>query len=466
MAQIATAIFVVGIFGLFVLDRDREARTSKALWLPVMWLLIAGSRPVSVWLQFRPASTPAQYLEGSPIDRSIYLVLLIAGLIVLVGRQRTVWPIFKRNWPLVIFVLYCAMSISWSDYPDVAFKRWIKSLGDYVMVLIVLTDGDPERALKEVLAKPGYLLLPISVLLIKYYPDLGRSYPAHWEGTAYYVGVAEDKNMLGMACLVFGLASFWRFLQSFRVSHRTRTLIVHGTITAMTLWLFWMANSMTSLWCFLMASGLIAATSFSKIAQKRGVVHLMVPALLLICFSVLFLDVGGFLLKEMGRNPTLTGRSEIWGQLLKVPVNPVFGVGFESFWLGKRLEYVWSLPGLHINEAHSGSLETYLNLGWIGLTLLAVVVVIGYRNVIRMLSSDFEAGQLRLAFFVVGLAYSLTESAFRTMDLVWIAFLFAIIGLPQTPTVNTVASRIGGTKALVTSENLRRGSSRDCLRSN
>ena len=41
---------VVGIVGLFVLDRDNGPRPSKALWIPVAWLFINCSRPVSLWL--------------------------------------------------------------------------------------------------------------------------------------------------------------------------------------------------------------------------------------------------------------------------------------------------------------------------------------------------------------------------------------------------------------------------------
>ena len=42
---------IVGIVGLFVLERDKGARTSKALWIPVAWLFINCSRPVTLWLQ-------------------------------------------------------------------------------------------------------------------------------------------------------------------------------------------------------------------------------------------------------------------------------------------------------------------------------------------------------------------------------------------------------------------------------
>jgi len=302
------------------------------------------------------------------------------------------------------------------------------------MILIVLTDPDPFTALKRVLTRAGFVLLPLSVLLIKYYPDIGRAYAAHWEGTAYFVGVAADKNMLGMACLVFGLAAWWRFLQEFRREKAERkkgSLLAHGVIVAMTLWLFWMANSMTSLACFVLASGLIVVTSSPWVARRRMLVHVFVACVLSFCFCVLFLNVGSFLLTAVGRNPTLTGRTDLWANLIELAPSPLLGAGFESFWLGPRLEKLWSIYWWQPNESQNGYLEVYLNLGWFGVALFAGAVVAGYRNAIGLLKTNPDAGRLRLAYLVVGLAYNLTEAAIRTMDLMWLAFLVALIAVPK-----------------------------------
>jgi hypothetical protein len=45
---LATLVYCAGIAVIFYLDRDEKVRTSKALWIPVIWLLINGSRPVSL----------------------------------------------------------------------------------------------------------------------------------------------------------------------------------------------------------------------------------------------------------------------------------------------------------------------------------------------------------------------------------------------------------------------------------
>src|SRR2546428_3149771 len=46
--------------------------------------------------------------------------------------------------------------------------------------------------------------------------------------------------------------------------------------------------------------------------------------------------------ETMGRGPTLTGRTQIWHLVLSMTTNPLLGTGFESFWLGPRLQKIWS----------------------------------------------------------------------------------------------------------------------------
>ena len=47
----------------------------------------------------------------------------------------------------------------------------------------------------------AYLLIPLSIVLTKYFPELGKQYDT-WSGMGYYIGVATSKNMLGALCLV------------------------------------------------------------------------------------------------------------------------------------------------------------------------------------------------------------------------------------------------------------------------
>jgi exopolysaccharide production protein ExoQ len=431
--QIATIICTVGILGLFALDWDREARTSKALWIPVVWLSISGSRMISQWLVATGTTTRVvspdaaqQYLDGSPLDRFLLTGLLILALIVLAGRGPKVWVLLLANAPILLFLFYCGASAFWSDYPGIAFKRWIKAVADLMMVLIVLTEHDRSAAVKRLLARLGFLLIPLSILTIKYYPLIGRGW-SEWGG-ATYSGVATSKNELGGICMLFGIGALWRIVQVFRGvagNLRSRSLVAQGTLLVMALLLMWTANTVTALSCFLIATALIIATSLTTVIRKPWLVHLLVLGVVGMSCLALFFDTGSSLVETMGRDSTLTGRTDIWKLVTGMTGNPLFGTGFESFWLGPRLEEIWSIYWWHPNEAHNGYIEVFLNLGWLGIALLALVFATGYRNIMRALCQDPNTGGLRLAYFVVTLVYNFTESAVRIMHPVWILFLLA-----------------------------------------
>src|ERR1700722_2286964 len=415
---IATFVYGFAIYILFALEREKGRKISPVLYIPALYLFTNGSRPLAFWLGMQSGDAAALTQEGSPLDVLVALGLMIAGIVVLMKRQAAIARLLQANAAVMPFLMYCAISCSWSDDPIIAFKRWFRFLGTFITVLVILTDSDPSRALKWALTRVGFLLIPISVLLIKYYPWIARSYDP-WTGRQMVSGVATDKNMLGMVCLVTGLPAVVQLLSVWQERKRrgVRRVIAFGLIVAATIYLLSLADSMTSLMCFYMGCFVIVAMTLVKAARKSILVHLMVFGIVGAAFSVLFLHIGASgAMQQLGRDTTFSGRTEIWAGLLRFAGSPLVGTGFDSFWVGDRLLRIWSAGGLlaGINEAHNGYLEMYLNLGWIGILFLAALIVIGYRNISLALRSDREAAILRLAFFVVAIVYDFTEAGFRT----------------------------------------------------
>ena len=134
------------------------------------------------------------------------------------ASSRTVAFRFTRsrglNSLIFLFFLYEGISILWSDFPFVVFRRWIKASGDFVMVFVLVTDPVPVRAITAVIKRSGYILIPLSLLFCKYYPELGRAYDA-WGGIAYYTGVTLDKNMFGYLLFAYGLFYAAELLRAF-----------------------------------------------------------------------------------------------------------------------------------------------------------------------------------------------------------------------------------------------------------
>jgi exopolysaccharide production protein ExoQ len=438
--HLATVVYSLGILGLFLLNRDKKDRTSAALWIPVLWLLLAGSRNVGEWMQLgQPVGDDSAYLEGNPVDRNVLSVLLALGLIALFQRRQRVGRLMRGNAPILLFFAYCGVSFVWSDHPDVSFKRWIRAVGDLVMVLIVLTDRDWMSALKRLLARVGYLLLPLSILFILYYPYIGRAY-GRWDGKMVWTGVATGKNTLGMVCMVFGLAALWRVLDAYGEEKKARKygpLIANAVIIAMGIFLLWKANSVTSIACFALGGAVMILIRRRAVVRRPLLVHALVAVVVAGAFCVLFLGIGSGLLQNVGRDATLTGRTDIWQLAISLSGNPLVGTGYESFWLGSRLEAVRRIYPNHVNQVHNGYLEIFLNLGWIGVILLAVVIVTGYRRIVDAVHRQYAAADLMLAFFVVGIVYNFTEGGFKMMYPVWIFFLLATMAILQPLSLKT-----------------------------
>jgi exopolysaccharide production protein ExoQ len=142
-------------------------------------------------------------------------------------------------------------------------------------------------------------------------------------------------------------------------------------------------------------------------------------------------DMNGSMAGAVGKDPTLTDRTKIWAFLLNMHTNPLLGTGYESFWMGSRLQSFWQTAGLgHLNEAHNGYLEIYLNLGLIGLFLVSVFVIACYGTICKRLRPFSSLGSLTLALWVIMVFYCVTEAGFRG-GLMWLAFLLGGMAVPQ-----------------------------------
>jgi exopolysaccharide production protein ExoQ len=433
---VALLIFSIGIAGLFFLNRDSSVRTSKALWLPVMWLWIVGSRPVSAWFGVGVNTTNAldATLNGSPIDATVFAILLCIGLAVLLYRRKITSAYLALSGPIIVYFLYCLISVTWSPFPEPAFKRWTKALGDLVMVLIILTDGQPVAALRRVYSRVGFILFPLSVFMIRY-SDTGRGYDP--DGSPENVGLTTNKNTLGLVVFVISLGVLWniRWLLSHKDEpHRGRRLLAQCTLLGWGIALLQMAHSATAVVCFILGAGLMFAASLKIFKNRPGRVLALSLGVVLVGGIGLLFGGGAAISESLGRGGSLSGRTGIWAASLAAVGNPVIGTGFESFWNANALKVNQSLQLLgfrdlhNLNSAHNGYLELYLDLGLVGVGLLMLILINGYRYASKAFQHDPELGSLLLACIATGTFYSVTEAGFRILTPSWIFLLLGVIG--------------------------------------
>jgi O-antigen ligase len=134
------------------------------------------------------------------------------------------------------------------------------------------------------------------------------------------------------------------------------------------------------------------------------------------------IQISGTLLRFMGRDATLTQRTEIWQAIREHPVDPTIGTGYMMYWaLHKGIES--TEHEFDVKTAHNGYLETYLDGGVIGLCFLAVMLLAVGGRVIREFLTGSEFGRLAFVFFVVMLLYNVSESIYARRSPLWFAFL-------------------------------------------
>jgi exopolysaccharide production protein ExoQ len=430
------ALFLTLAFIVFLFRRDIQEKpdVTGALWLPVLWLVLTCSRSFTQWLNIfgLHVSGAASAEEGSPVDAFFYLALAIMGYCVLIKRQVQLSEIVLNNGWLIAFFLYCFISIAWSDIPFSSFKRWIKILTHPVMALIVLTEPDSKEALIRLMKRCAYVVVPVSICWIKYYPQLGRGYN-EW-GAQVNKGIAMDKNALGADCLILGFFFFWYLLQTWRTERNTRRrnelLLIAGSLIGIW-WLLSMAHSATSTICLFVAILMVVFVGIRSI-NKNFIGTYVLAALVLLAAAELAFGISGRLSENLGRGSGLTGRTVLWERVLKFQPNPILGAGFESFWTGERRERIAELynnwaPG----GAHNGYLETYLNLGFIGLSILIGVFIATFWKIRPELFRNFEWGRYRLGFFAAILLHGWTEGTF-TYGPLWFAFYIIALDYPPT----------------------------------
>jgi exopolysaccharide production protein ExoQ len=430
------ALFLTLAFILFLFRRDIRERPNitGALWLPLLWMLIILSRAISEWLNLFGLHMGAVTLEeGSPLDACVYFGLIAAGLYVLNKRQVHLSEIVRNNRWLTIFLLYCLVSVVWSDFPFVAFKRWIKILGHPTMALIILTEPDPREALTRLMKRCAYVIVPISILFIKYFPELGRGFD-QWSGAAVNQGITTNKNALGYDCLILGFFFFWHLLQTWKTEQskgRRNELLLTAGFLIMIWWLFSMAHSSTSLMSLLLGVLTVALLGLRFVNKRFIGTYLVIGVLALVVADFAF-GIYASAIQLLGKDPTLTDRTLVWSELLKVKINPLFGTGFESFWLGDRLQKLWGEHWWQPNQAHNGYLETYLNLGLVGLFLLLGLLIATFWKSRRELLMNFEFGRFRLGFLAAVAAYNWTEATFKALHPVWFVFYIIALDYPQS----------------------------------
>ena len=427
-AQLALLLCVCLILWLFREDRRWRHGSSRALLIPGIWIAILGSRPVSYWF----GAGGGRDIEGNPINTFLFALLIVSSVGVLLNRGFPWGRAIGSNKALFLIYLYLALSAFWSEAPLVSLKRLVKDFGCVLTALVLLTEVNPSEAIRIVFVRVSYLLLPLSLVLEKYFPQIGRGY-TH-AGEPMLIGLTTQKNTLGQVLFVFGLMLVWDLLEVRKMEagrQRRRLERIRIGMLLLGALLLIRCDSQTSLVCFLVGA-FVLWVGGRLVRHPQGkpiLISCIVAALGLVMLDKTF-HFSDMAIRALGRNPTLTGRTEIWRLVMNQQTNPLLGDGFYIFWdTDKGTAIIRALA--QIQSAHNGYLEMYLDGGVIALFLLGVLLLASGKRAIDRWFQQSPLGKMGLVFWLLSILYNFSESNYFRLAPLWFAFLLLTLECPR-----------------------------------
>jgi exopolysaccharide production protein ExoQ len=461
MPTLASCLCWLLIAWLLVRDVRRRRSVSAAVWIPVVLVVILGSRPVSLWLAgggdvIQESGNAVQGMGNeastSPFDQLFFLCTLAGSFLVAFLRKVKWMRLFAANPTIVLFYLYLAVSILWSGDPGGSVKRLLKDFGLVFVICVIYSEAEPLQAIRAVYVRCASVLLPLSVLLIKYFPGYSRIYDVN--GDIQITGVTMQKNTLGELVLICMLFLLWDCLEALPTGSRLRwkhlpwdrlALFVTGA------WLLKLSQSKTALMCLVIGSALmIARKRLASKTMNRAVLIVALCMPFLLFFSQQFASVIAPVVQALGRNMTFTGRANIWEHIDLKTVNPLIGAGYWNFWGGPGGYAISEVMKTTVPNAHNGYLDIYIDGGFIGLSILFAMLITCGR---RIISAGWMQGKIvdrfmrvRFAFLIVAILHNLTESSFARMGLMWFTTLLMIYEFPKHALAARVQRAVPGAK--------------------
>lgn len=361
--------------------------------------------------------------QGDPLSQVVWLGVYATTSLLIVTRWRRFVRVATRDKLLLLLVGLALISVVWSVAPAITLRRDVALLGTTLVGAYFAMRYEPGEQLRLLAWALGVAAL-LSLLFALALPSYGLDSDGSWQGI-----FGGGKNALGRAMALGSLV----FLLLALSSHRHRWLPWSGFVLSVGLLV--MANSATSLTVLLSVLFLLPLYGALRWPYLLATSLLIFATLLGAIAAVWFMANQETVLGVLGRDATLTNRTELWPAVIDmIRQRPWLGYGYGAFWLGWEGEsaQVWlqtAAIGLEAVHAHSGYLDLCINIGLLGAAMFALGFLFATGRAISWVRSSKSAiGLWPLAYLTFMLLYNFTESAILAHnDVFWVLYILAVL---------------------------------------
>jgi exopolysaccharide production protein ExoQ len=361
---------------------------------------------------------PSSRGEGNPIVQvAAFSIYLPAIYILVLMSFNAAKRLAIASWPLYALLLLTLISSLWSDEPDTTMRRSIALiLSTLFCMYIVARFTMREFAAILLYVAFCFIIFSLGAALI---PGFGIDPSGAWQGFTGY------KNDFGrQIAIILAMAVFLRKASPDWVGSKGKIIAVCA------LPLLLLSNSSTSLITLVCSvlGGYFLRIVFAERHGRSTVgsdIRFSIAAVFLILVSAIVIVGLPAIVQLVGRDLTLTGRTDIWAFALEMGARrPVLGAGFRAFWIDVNTlywnEYLWWSDDEQVratylgpDHGHSSYLDTWLELGWVGCLFLAGWIVSALLHVRACFMRGLEDVALPLGGMLsFALVYGITEKLF------------------------------------------------------
>jgi len=355
---------------------------------------------------------------------AITLLLFAITPMLLFPRMKSIIELCREHIVFAVLAAWIMISVLWSQFPMVSLEWAPVAALNIAFAFYLYQRFSPDQQMRLLLLL-GWLCLVLSVVASLFVPRYSVDYAGAWRG------IYPQKNMCSMGTALLLLPALYAPAKGsasklFRVAYVClsgfliiMTQSVTGKITLACLFVYFVASKIAS-----------------HLRSEDRTIVLGLGTMIGVAFAGAGISNAKEISLLLGKDPTLTGRTEIWQAMIPfVMRHPIVGYGYKAFWRGYVGESAHISLATHwaVSSAHNGFLEIWLTLGAVGLALVVYSLLRAIRDAFVCLSAGksphvaWYASIIFLTFLT-----SLDEGELVIPNsLMWILYVLACVGLSE-----------------------------------
>jgi exopolysaccharide production protein ExoQ len=327
---------------------------------------------------------------------------------------------------LIILTTFLCVSLLWSDAYSTSAKGIFLLLRASAFSLYFATRFSLRQQFRLLAWCLGISIIGSFLLaaVLPNYAIMGSDPGLAGDGTQESIhagswkGVFGHKNVLSRYMVLSAII----FLLSLIYTRRYKLVMWAGLASSIVL----VALSTSRTGLAVLASLVFLIPLYSRLKFKSIASSIFPILLVLIGGSTVIFLVSNteMLLGALGRDVTLTGRTELWTASWEQAMQrPILGYGYGSFWKTILAYEVWTKVGWATPHSHNGYIDTLIDLGFVGLFLaIANSVVVAFYSLKFLKRGKMLEGIWILLFLTFLLFYNFTESSFFRQTFLWLVY--------------------------------------------